>query len=238
VPEIGLLDLLAGTEGQGGSLSETEHAELQRHWRGALQQAGAVARRVGRGFGRTGLDAVRDIQDATSPNLGWRELLWQFMVATPFDFGGFDRRFIHRKLYLEDVVGESVQVAVCVDTSGSVGGAELGAFLAEVRGILDAYTQIRGQLFYADADLYGPYEFSAGDAIPAAKGGGGTSFVPFFDWIHRQEQQGTQLLAIYLTDGFGDFPKQAPDSPVMWVVSAGGLESVAFPFGHVVRMAR
>lgn len=237
VPTIKLLDLLPGAEEPGDSLSEAEHAGLQRHWRGALQQAGAVARRVGRGFGRAGLDAVREIRDATQPQLGWRELLWQFMVATPFDFGGFDRRFIHRKLYLEDVVGESVQVAVCVDTSGSIGGADLDAFMSEVRGILDAYPQIRGHLFYADADLYGPHEFSAADAFPATKGGGGTSFVPFFDWMHGQEQQGAQPLAIYLTDGFGEFPRRTPDSPVMWVVSPGGLESAAFPFGHVVRMA-
>lgn len=235
VPAIRLLDLMA-ISGAGGSLGEAEDGELQRHWRSALQQAGAVARRIGRGFGRAGLDAVREIDDATHPPLGWRELLWQFMVSTPFDFGGFDRRFIHRKLYLEDVVGEAVQVAICIDTSGSIGGAELGAFMAEVHGILDAYPQIRGHLFYADADLYGPHDFSVHDPVPPARGGGGTSFVPFFHWVNEQERQGTQPLAIYLTDGFGDFPKSPPESPVMWVVNAGGLESTAFPFGQIVRM--
>ena len=73
-----------------------------------------------------------------------------------YDFGGFDRRFIHRKLYLEDVVGESVEVAICIDTSGSIQNKELSAFMGEIQGILDAYPQIRGTLFFADADLYGP----------------------------------------------------------------------------------
>lgn len=235
VPAIRLLDLMT-ISGAGGSLGEAERGELQRHWRAALQQAGAVARRIGRGFGRAGLDAVREIDDATNPPLGWRELLWQFMVSTPFDFGGFDRRFIHRKLYLEDVVGEAVQVALCIDTSGSIGDAELGAFMSEVRGILDAYPQIRGHLFYADARLYGPHDFGADNPIPPARGGGGTSFRPFFEWMNQQERQGTQPLAIYLTDGYGDFPEAPPESPVMWVVNAGGLESTAFPFGQVVRM--
>lgn len=235
VPSIGLLDLMP-VSGDGGSLSGAEQAELQRHWRAALQQAGSVARRIGRGFGKSGLDALREIQDATTPTLGWRELLWQFMGATPFDFGGFDRRFIHRKLYLEDMVGESVQVAVCVDTSGSIGKAELGSFMSEVRGILDAYPQIRGHLFYADAELHGPYDFSAQDPIPAAKGGGGTSFVPFFDWVSHQERRGTQPVALYLTDGYGAFPTMPPESPVLWVICAGGRESAAFPFGQVVRM--
>lgn len=235
VPELGLVDLMPSGDA-GGSLGEAEHAALQRHWRAALQQAGAVARRIDRGFGRNGLDAMREIQDATRPALGWRELLWQFMVSTPFDFGGFDRRFIHRKLYLEDVVGESVQVAICIDTSGSIGGSELAAFIAEVRGILDAYPQIRGHLFYADADLYGPHDFGADNPIPPARGGGGTSFRPFFEWMNQQERQGTQPLAIYLTDGYGNFPEALPESPVMWVVNTGGLESTAFPFGQVVRM--
>lgn len=234
-PAIRLLDLVA-ISGAVGILGEAEQGELQRHWRAALQQASAVARRIGRGFGRAGLDAVREIDDATRPQLSWRELLWQFMVSTPYDFGGFDRRFIHRKLYLEDMEGEAVYVALCIDTSGSIGDAELGAFMSEVRGILDAYPQIRGHLFFADADLYGPHDFGADNHIPPARGGGGTSFRPFFEWMNQQERQGIQPLAIYLTDGYGDFPEAPPESPVMWVVNAGGLESTAFPFGQVVRM--
>ena len=101
---------------------------------------------------------------------------------------------------------------------------------------LRGYPQIRGHLFYADADLYGPHDLSADDSIPAAKGGGGTSLRPFFEWMNQQERQGAQPLAIYLTDGFGDFPEAPPESPVIWVVHAGGLESTAFPFGQVERM--
>lgn len=235
-PQLALVDLLP-TAGAEGALGDAEADSLQRHWKAALQQAGAVVCRMPRGFGSQGLDEMREIQDAANPRIDWKALLCQFLVSTPFDFGGFDRRFIHRKLYLEDMVGESVQVAVCVDTSGSIGGAELGAFMSEVRGILDAYPQIHGQLFYADAALYGPHEFNAHEAFPAAQGGGGTSFVPFFDWLHRQQQQqGAAPLAIYLTDGYGEFPKNPPLLPVMWVVSTGGLESSRFPFGQVVRM--
>ena len=249
VPNITLLDLmpeLSDGEGEGaqgstrgsgdGCLEQSTAQQLERHWRAALQQAGAVARRINRGFGRNGLDGVREFESATSAQLGWRELLWQFMVATPYDFGGFDRRFIHRKLYLEDVVGESVEVAICIDTSASIGVEELEAFMAEVQGILDAYPQIRGTLFYADADLYGPHAFSVDSGMTAAAGGGGTSFVPFFDWVHQQEQGGAYPLCIYFTDGYGTFPQNPPASPVLWVVMPGGLETPGFPFGEVARM--
>lgn len=251
-PQLTLLDVLppsvgtgaeedalkAGRDGTGaeGSLAQAEAARQQRHWRGALQQAGAVARRAGKGIGRDGLDAVRDVQGACEARIGWRELLWQHVVATPFDFAGYDRRFIHQGLYLEDMVGESVKVAICVDTSGSIGGPDLDAFYGEIQGILDAYPHIRGRLFFADADLYGPHEFSSTAPMPQARGGGGTDFKPFFNWMERQDPADAAAVCIYFTDGYGTFPERAPSTPVLWVVSPGGLSSSSFPFGSVARM--
>jgi len=235
LPSITLLDLVGGADGQT-AMEEAQVGELQRHWRAALQQAAAVARRMGRGFGKHGLDSVREISQVTTPSLDWREVLWQFMVSTPYDFGGFDRRFIHQKLYLEAVVGESVEVAIVIDTSASIGNAELGAFMGEIQGILDAYPQIRGQLFFADAGLYGPHEFSKDAPMPPPKGGGGTSFIPFFDWVAQESREGQLPVSIYFTDGYGSFPSKPPDGPVLWVVMPGGLESTQFPFGQVVRM--
>ena len=239
IPTIQLLDLIAvGANGEvhEGALEEARIVELQRHWRAALQQAGAVARRMNKGFGKQGFGDRREIASATNEVLSWREILWQFMVATPFDFGGFDRRFIHRKLYLEDMVGESLDVVIAIDTSGSIGVAELAAFWGEIQGILDAYPQIRGSLFFADAELYGPYEFSKDAPIPDALGGGGTSFCPLFKWVAEQERNGSTPVCIYFTDGYGTFPQAAPESPVLWIASPGGLESTGFPFGSVARM--
>ena len=238
LPTIALLDLVSvfGSGEAEGAMEAAEVDEMQRHWRAALQQAGAVARRMNKGFGKQGLGGLREIDSATNSVLSWREILWQFMVATPFDFGGFDRRFIHRKLYLEDMVGESFEVAIVIDTSGSIGGPELAAFRGEIQGILDAYPQIHGTLFFADAALYGPYEFSKDAPFPAALGGGGTSFCPFFNWVADQERNGSFPVCIYFTDGYGSFPKAAPESPVLWVASPGGLESSGFPFGSVARM--
>jgi predicted metal-dependent peptidase len=61
--------------------------------------------------------------------------------------------------------------------------------------------------------------------------------VPFFNWVNKQVQDGSAPLCIYFTDGYGEFPSLAPDVPVLWVVTSGGLESGKFPFGDVARMA-
>jgi predicted metal-dependent peptidase len=72
-------------------------------------------------------------------------------------------------------------------------------------------------------------------AVPAPRGGGGTSFEPFF--AHVESTRGeVQRVLVYLTDGYGTFPKERPAEPVLWVVTAGGLASEQFPFGDVARL--
>jgi predicted metal-dependent peptidase len=73
--------------------------------------------------------------------------------------------------------------------------------------------------------------------MPEVKGGGGTSFKPFFQWVKRENAHGNRPVCIYFTDGYEDFPAVAPDSPVLWLVLPGGLESSRYPFGKVVRMS-
>jgi predicted metal-dependent peptidase len=48
------------------------------------------------------------------------------------EFAGFERRFIGRGMYLEELAGETVRVAV--DASSSILGEELGVFLSDLRG--------------------------------------------------------------------------------------------------------
>lgn len=52
--------------------------------------------------------------------IDWRAYLWRYLVQTPTDFQGFNRRFIGRGLYLDALTGESVQIYLAVDTSGLI----------------------------------------------------------------------------------------------------------------------
>jgi predicted metal-dependent peptidase len=168
--------------------------------------------------------------------LDWRTYLWRFLVHTPNDFQGDDRRFIHQGLYLEALVGESIEVFCCIDTSGSVGDNEMAIFLSELRGIFGSYPQIKCWLWYADADCYGPYELDNLNAVPKPQGGGGTGFRPFFTAVDEKWSREKQAVICYLTDGYGSFPDQAPLLDTLWVVSPGGMNSDGFPFGEMVRL--
>lgn len=243
VPEIALVDLLSNdhlTKGHGSSENDTiSHKtsdDLRRYWNSALQQASAVALRIGRGYGKVGLASIREYEQIFQSELDWKHLLWEHIIRTPYDFSGFDRRFLHKKVYLEESVSEALEIWICIDSSASVGSHDLGFFMAEVQSILDIYPQIQGELFFADVELFGPYPFGQGAAVPPIVGGGGTSFVPFFERVDQEARHGRQPICVYFTDGFGEFPSVEVDAPVLWVVVDGGLESTSFPFGRVARL--
>lgn len=204
---------------------------LTAYWRQALQQATAIATTQS---GKLPI-GDRELEPVLNPQLDWRSYLWRYLVQTPTDFQGVDRRFVGRGLYLEALQGESVRVYVAIDTSGSVSDTALRLFTSEIHGILGAYPHLECELYYADRDIYGPYTPTL-DPIPTPQGGGGTSFVPFFDRVAATWDEHTQALCIYLTDGYGEFPQTIPILPTLWVVTPGGLDLAQFPFGEAVRL--
>ena len=237
-----LNNLVAGSPGdrsggagqEAGAFSSQQVADLESHWQNALQQAQMIAETQQSAGLPVGVQ--REIGAVQYGQIDWRAQLWRYLVQTPTDFAGFDRRFVGRGLYLEALEGESIRVYVAVDTSGSVNDAQARALVGEVQSILGTYPHIRCDLYYADDRLYGPYPLDASSLIPSPIGGGGTDFEPFFSAIEQRRSPFESALAIYLTDGMGLMPRRAPDMPVLWVVTPGGRATEDFDFGEVTRL--
>lgn len=101
----------------------------------------------------------------------------RYLIPTQDDYGAFDTRLIYRGLYVQTLTSTGLTVAVHIDTSGSLADAESqGQFLAELKGILNAYPGVRVCLTYGDTDLYGPFELTYDTAVPPPKGGGWDEF--------------------------------------------------------------
>ncbi len=241
--ELADLDLLAPSRqvspmsekmGDGDSLNRQQCEKLTAHWQQALQQAMVIAHSTSTSQLPLGID--RELDSIVNSQLDWRSYLWRYLVQTPTDYQGFDRRSIGRGVYLEALQGESVVVYVAIDTSGSVRERQLQLFVGEVCGILAAYPHLECNLYYVDSDVSGPYLLTDASAIPTPQGGGGTSFISFFDRVNELWDGHTQAVCIYLTDGFGEFPESAPTLPTLWVVTPGGLDLSIFPFGEAVRL--
>lgn len=184
---------------------------------------------------------LRSVLEANVPQIDWQSALWRSVVRTPDDFAGFDRRHLWRGLYVEVLEADTVDIDVCIDTSGSVSDSQLSEFLGVLRNIVCSYPSVRCRLYYADSQCVGPFEVDVNRPLASAVGGGGTDFRPFFAAVAaRVAADGARGNAsptvIYITDGYGMFPKTAPDLDVLWVVTAGGRRSCDFAFGTVLRM--
>ena len=211
--------------------------EIESYWKDKFQILQASESRIDES-GNLPLGLSKEIDTILDPEVDWRHALWKFVAKTPVDFDDLDRRFVYRGLYLEGLLAESLEVNVCIDTSGSISHSLLRKFLAELKGILVSYPHVKCDLYWADTNLYGPYSIDSIDKIPKAEGFGGTSFVPFFKKIEKEKGflNDNHKIAVYFTDGYGDFPKDTPVS-TMWLVPTDCLESSKFPFGEVIRIS-
>ena len=226
-------------------LSESEKLEIESYWRDKIQvlkNSDALSNPDKYGSNSTGgLPAgfEREVENILEPEINWRHALWKYVGRTPADFDDLDRRFLYKGLYLEGLMSEALEVSVCVDTSGSVSRELIDQFVGEINGILSSYPHVKCDFFFCDCALSGPFEVSSIDEVPALKGGGGTSFVPFFKYLEKNSNNlmGAQKVSIYLTDGYEEFPDFVPSDPVMWLVSADGEKTSKFPFGEVVRIS-
>jgi predicted metal-dependent peptidase len=117
-----------------------------------------------------------------------------------------------------------IDLHIAIDTSGSVGEEELRQFATEIDA-LKGQVRARVTLHACDEalDRNGPWTFEPWEPVVLPSrmhGGGGTSFVPVFEWIAERYLRPDLLL--YFTDAEGEFPPAAPGYPVIWLVKGKG----------------
>ena len=231
--------------GIGNELSEEEQEEIASYWKDKLQvlkNSDSLIQNDKYGSHSTGglpAGMAREVENILEPEINWRNALWKYIGRTPADFDDLDRRFLYRGLYLEALMCDAIEVSVCIDTSGSISRGLIDQFVAETKGILRSYPHVKCEFFYSDCKLSGPFDINHAEQIPTLQGGGGTSFVPFFEYLEKNNNShfGVHKLSIYLTDGYEQFPGWIPTNPVMWLVSKDGEDTKNFPFGEVVRIS-
>jgi predicted metal-dependent peptidase len=210
-------------------------AELSRQiheWAISTEQALCSARACG--HLPSGIE--RPLEEARQSEHDWRAILRDFIAATnPSDYRWTppNRRFVSSGLYLPSVERSGVgEIAIVVDTSGSIGTEELEQFAGEVTAISNEAQPELVHVVYCDAAVQSAEEFGPSEPIKLLpKGGGGTNFVPPFRWV---EENGIPLKClIYLTDLCCNSFPDPPDYPVLWVTDSHRTA----PFGETVRIS-
>lgn len=233
------MDLHDWAEANG--LSPEEIKELERDIDQAIRQ-GLMAHEKVAGKG-TGL-SNRELEQLLEPKVDWREVLREFVKATcsakdTSSWRRVNRRFLSTGMYMPSMVGEKVgHLVVGVDTSGSVGSAELAEFLSEVKGIAEEVRPEKVDLLYWDGAVAGHEEYSEHDVANIVsstqpKGGGGTS--PSCVSTYLNEQKIKPECVIMLTDGYvgSDWGNEWP-APVLWVITGGN--DVVAPNGKTIHI--
>jgi len=208
-----------------------EREELTRRWQARMAAAAQQARQAG----RLTESWLRVIDGLIQPQLPWRFLLARYVMSIARDDYSFQRPARREgTALLPRLASAGVDLCVVLDTSGSIGNEELAQFATEVDA-LKGQIRARVTVHACDErlDARGPWQFEPWQPVELPKkigGGGGTSFVPVFDWIAVERRRPDLLL--YFTDAEGTFPAQAPDYPVVWLVKGRGK----VPWGERIQL--
>jgi predicted metal-dependent peptidase len=208
------------------------HAEALAHeWQARMASALLAARLAG----RLAPAWLRLVDKLMQPQLPWRALLARYVMSAARDDYSFQRPSRREgAAILPRLASGEVDVCVAIDTSGSVTRAELAEFVGEIDALK---SQIRARVTLLACDEHiderAPWCFSAWEPVllpEEIRGGGGTSFLPVFEWTAKTHYRPDVL--VYFTDALGEFPVVPPEYPVVWLVKGNGR----IPWGERVQL--
>ena len=205
-------------------LSQEENEELSREIDSALREGAMLA---GKMKGRV----PRGIDEILHPKVDWKEALREFIKTATRGGDQSTWRRPNRRYLASGIIMPSAETyraecfAIGIDTSGSIGGPELGRFLGELKSICDEVSPEKVELMYWDSDVAGRETYNRAEQenltnVTRPRGGGGTSpeCVPKFMKKEGIEPQ----CVVMLTDGYfygntcGDW--SGCTAPVLWCV--------------------
>jgi len=234
--KVGAGDTAEGApDGMPPPLSGKEKEQLQQQWQRHLAAAAQRAREAGKLSG----NLARLTEEALAPQVSWRAALAQYLSQASRDDYTWLRPSRRNGESSSDVIWPSLrshsgEIFIALDTSGSIADADLAQFVGELNAIKGTLP-VRITLFACDSDLHAdtPWICEAWEEFRLPRkfeGGGGTAFAPVFDWIDRNGGHPDAL--VYFTDAEGEFPKVAPNYPVLWLVKG----KAPVPWGRRIQL--
>lgn len=219
------------------AVSDAEIRRRTEQMREAVQQAAEMVRRK---QGKLPAHLQRIVDRILEPQIDWRMLLKRFVTSA---YGGSRRwlpparRHVWQGLYLQSMRSEWLRAYLAIDTSGSCTG-DLPQFFSELSSLLGTFGNYEITVIQCDAEIGKIETFSSDVPLPrdfkwTVTGGGGTSFIPVFDYIRSNRIQPDVF--VYVTDGYGDAPSKPPAYPVLWVLTSDGTDEFA-PWGQKIRL--
>jgi predicted metal-dependent peptidase len=200
----------------------------------AMIQSAAAA-----GAGKVPAGIQRLIKDMTEPKMDWRQLVRQeiqSIVRNDYSFTRVNRKSMHSGAILPGMKeATTIDVAIAVDMSGSIGTEDASTFLGEIKGIMDQYEDFKINLWCFDTDIYNHKEITHDNGHDLVEyepqGGGGTDFDVNFEFMKDNGIQPKKF--IMFTDGYPCGSWGDEDyADTIFIVK--GNTSAEAPFGQTV----
>ncbi len=245
IPITNIGGIKTPTKEDSSPMPEKEVKDLENEWKMTLAAA-IKQHQKQKGMGTLPGEMDRLINELFQPVFPWEMYLAQFLTKSKndqFSWQRPDKRFIQQGFYLPSLFNQiTPKIAFIIDTSGSVSKEELTRALSEAQGALMVYEESEMVILFVDTQINGePLQITSRDSVSdlaLPKGGGGTSFVPGFEWLKEHEDELAGI--VYVTDGYCDrYPDEYPDEPVLWLQTEnynGRYVPFEPPFGQVVKM--
>lgn len=174
---------------------------------------------------------ARSVEAALDKRIDVRSLLLRFMTErtrADYSWNTPNPRYIANGLYLPALQSVDLgEVAIMVDTSGSVDAASLSYARAIVEDVINECSPAAVTVWYSDARVCHVARFEKGEPLVwEPRGGGGTDFRPVLEAI---ENEGQAVCVLCITDLYGSFPDGC-SLPVLWLATT----SQVAPFGETI----
>jgi len=190
-------------KGKKPGMSKEEAQAIKDEIKQAMIQSAAAA-----GAGKTPAGIMRMIKNLTEPKMDWRNLVRQeiqSIIRNDYSFTRPNRKSMHSGAILPGMKeATTIDVAISIDMSGSIGEEDATTFLSEVKGIMDQYEDFKVNIWCFDTDIYNHQEITHDNAEDLLsyepQGGGGTDFEA--NWEFMKEQGIAPKKFIMFTDGY------------------------------------
>ena len=228
-----------GNDGEGGEgfdehdwqsgkdMSQEDIEQVAKDINQAIRQGQLMA-------GKLGGNKSRELGSLIEPKIDWREQLREFVSSTAVGkdistWQRVNRRWLQHDMYMPSTITETVgRIVVAIDTSGSIGTAELSKFLSEVQGICLNAKPEKVDLLYWDTDVaahevYAQEQLGTLTSSTKPAGSGGTDVACVSKYL--KDNQIRPECVIY-----GDWGTWSV--PVLWTIVGGN--KVVPPMGTTI----
>ena len=217
------------------TLSDEEQQKLAEDIDSALRQGALIA-------GKLGANIDRSIGELLAPQVKWEDEMREFVSAlcAGRDLPSYrkpNRRYMGSNMILPNQIAETVgRIVIAIDTSGSIFGRILTAFLSETNALCQVVKPEAVDLIYWDHNVAGheTYEDGTYDGLLTStkpKGGGGTDPQCVVDYL--KEKGIRPECVVILTDGYVGSWGDGWPAPTLWCITEKNIRSEVGRSVHV-----